>query len=92
MVKAIYTCDGCGRTKGDTNHWYGVEEMGSRSTLHPTLRIVSFDDSGRDMEHICSDDCLTKRLAQFSDTLRVSHKQMDDSSESEAEAKAGIGG
>ncbi len=90
MTTIAHNCNGCGRLKGETNNWYAVQETGVRATLHPALQIRAFADGSSDMEHYCSDACLGKRVAQFSETLRASHQQMEWAAAQDAEQDSAL--
>jgi len=62
-VMATYTCDQCGRVKGETNHWFAIQEMGTRSTLMPTFRLMGFGDSGSEFIHLCGEACVMARVS-----------------------------
>ena len=65
----IYTCDGCDKQRQDSNHWLAIVRKGSSNTIHPSVEIRAFDDSGPDHEHYCGVQCCLKAVAAFMDSL-----------------------
>ena len=68
MKEEIYTCDGCGKQKGETNHWY-VLLRGTE--FRQLLGIGPFDlvmkQAALDKEsalHLCGEECLLKMVAR----------------------------
>lgn len=68
MKTEVYACDGCGKQKGESNHWYAT-------TIHrefAALVIVTFAESQKRMvaaedsawEHFCGEECLLKMVAR----------------------------
>jgi hypothetical protein len=74
MEQVVLVCDVCGRQKGATNHWYVAvtdpathDRPGSEGIAFGPIDAETFDrDTKR--EHICGQECLHKRLAQWLET------------------------
>lgn len=69
MRKEIYTCDGCGKQKGEVNHWYVLMRGTKYAQL---LGIGPFDlvledasvESQKSAQHLCGQECLLKMVAR----------------------------
>jgi hypothetical protein len=67
-------CNVCGRTKGETNHWfiaiYDPRHPGARE--FDGIAFGSFDAHVQNpllkTEHICGEACMHKRLSQWLET------------------------
>jgi hypothetical protein len=61
--KTTYYCDGCGREKGEVNHWFGVRVDEEGWTLK------SFSYTG--VHHIyCGQECVHKALSEYMERCR----------------------
>ena len=80
----VYTCDQCGRQRGESNHWFSIIAEPSRlnsreraevSKIKPgTFFIINALDStvlaDTQTEHICSPACLTNRVSNWIESER----------------------
>ena len=67
-----FTCDICGKKKGDANHWwmvllgdvpcYNVGQPGSRFTL---TRWNAAESRNPDMYHLCGQGCAMKAMVRY---------------------------
>jgi hypothetical protein len=62
----VITCDVCGRTKQETNHWFRiVEQRASPEAIVFALSGAALDDPRQPTEDICGQECAHIRLSQF---------------------------
>lgn len=78
-VKATYTCDNCGATKGETNHWFAIRANGNRSTLLPTFTVGAFIDAGADDSHLCGESCLSVAVSKAIQEILKAADQVEQS-------------
>jgi hypothetical protein len=69
MKKEIYTCDGCGKEKGETNHWFAasVDTRPGGFAVITTLETSHTHEpahSNATWEHFCGEECLLKMVAR----------------------------
>ena len=62
-VKTTYTCDQCGQVKGETNHWFAMQERGTGATILPMFRLLGFMDAAPDDIHLCGENCVMARVS-----------------------------
>lgn len=73
MKTSIFTCDGCGTEKKESNHWY-VVASGKYFSVAPWGHMEfstipnSFARDDSDARHICGHECLMKQLTKFLNT------------------------
>ena len=67
-----YTCDICGKKKGEANHWWmlATGEVGCWDEGQPNQRftILPWNDAesrNQEMRHLCGQGCATKALERF---------------------------
>tara|TARA_R110000868_G_scaffold64453_1_gene193477 strand:+ start:173 stop:424 length:252 start_codon:yes stop_codon:yes gene_type:complete len=77
-VKATYTCDNCGAVKGETNHWFAVQYLGTRSTLLPTFKLLGFMDSGADDQHLCGEACVMAKVSHCLREISAAASQVEE--------------
>ncbi len=71
MFKPQYSCNCCGKLKGESNHWLALRKGSTATRIFPNLTITAFADAGPDDEHYCSQECLLKAVDRFvSDLFR----------------------
>ncbi len=65
MESTVYSCDGCGVPKKESNHWYFVR-LGSAFHIY---RWGSFIEGGSDgsvlIRHFCGHACVQKKLSEW---------------------------
>lgn len=72
-----YKCDGCGKTKGTTNHWFVIqrsplrrEDLRAPDKMKNAFQlfIMEFEwksDSHTAQWHFCGEDCTLKFVSEF---------------------------
>lgn len=75
MTTVTHTCDGCGATRGETNHWFAVE-IKERGTILPVMTITAFLDSSPSAEHFCGESCLIKRISVYLADVKKRYEQI----------------
>ena len=77
MEKTIYTCDVCGRTKQETNHWYQLAQtppvyrhlVGAISVTGTIFMLVEWGcptpDGFTITQHLCGAECVMKKLSEY---------------------------
>ena len=68
MRQTVYTCDGCGRVKQESNHWLHVEwGKGHGTYFHVTEWEPMSENTytNHDLLDICGAECLHKKLNEF---------------------------
>lgn len=63
-------CDGCGRVKGETNHWFRVAEMSHSFTTR--MDINPYDK--RKHNDYCSQGCVTKAFQEWLNAQQEAHE------------------
>lgn len=61
MKEEIYKCDGCGKIRGQANHWFAAH------VADDLFVLVSFEESKKrpgPWEHFCGEECLLKMVAR----------------------------
>lgn len=69
-VRVVVTCAGCGKEKGDVNHWWGVHADPPTSVQSPQefiIRPFTLVDARAGYESYCGQQCLTKALSEWMD-------------------------
>lgn len=64
MIKRVIICDGCGKEKGATNHWFTQRSFPERSSF--TAFSKGIDSNER--RHFCSQGCVLAAFQQWMDT------------------------
>jgi len=65
----VPTCDQCGRTKGETNHWWMAHKNGTQLVIQPFVSIT--DSTGRRIEFLikpmdlCSEQCVNITVGKW---------------------------
>ncbi len=67
MKKEQYTCDVCGRAKGEVNHWWRARVGNALHIYHWEYFGEGGDDESVPTKHICGHECLNKLVAAFLD-------------------------
>lgn len=64
--KVTYYCDGCGKQRGEANHWWIVR------TGKPSISIYPFDpiDSGTEFDCYCGQGCAMKAVSEWMQSQR----------------------
>lgn len=62
MQNTIFRCDVCGAEKEDINGWHSINVSGGRFTVG---HWEDWQESIIDLEHVCGQECLHKRLSQW---------------------------
>ena len=69
-VSSTYKCDGCGKLKGEVNHWFVVTELAPQNgdtISSETLAIHRWprykDAAG--VKHLCGAECVMKQVQRF---------------------------
>jgi hypothetical protein len=73
-----YRCDVCGKEKGEANHWFAVQAIVEMVFKAMTWEEATESPAFSSYEHICGEECLHKRLAQW---LAINSKNTPESSE-----------
>ena len=69
MAKSvIYTCDGCGKQKGEANRWFRFAVK--KVTVNPPAREMvvaewDVDDMLANHMHLCGAECVSKKVSEF---------------------------
>jgi hypothetical protein len=58
LLPPAYGCNGCGKVKGETNHWWSILVVADRISLGPF-------SVAKDCEHYCGAECVQKRVSEF---------------------------
>jgi hypothetical protein len=81
MKSEVYSCDGCGKQKQESNHWWRLRPYAQQRT--PSLLIadvfilIPWDttvvNAGDDTveKHICSEPCASKALSKWMSAQRA---------------------
>lgn len=67
MKEIIYKCDGCGKQKGEVNHWYAVTlatDPERASSLGISTLTVAVKNPELAWEHFCGEECLLRMVAR----------------------------
>jgi hypothetical protein len=63
-VPDVYVCDGCGRTRGPSNHWWMlIRAMDKESLYLRGVQLIEWDASLADDEktkHLCGSACVIR--------------------------------
>ena len=62
-LKKTWTCDQCGRVKGETNHWFAIRAQGTGIPVIPVLKLIRFMDASVDDIHLCGEGCVIARVS-----------------------------
>lgn len=71
MRREVYTCDVCGITRTESNHWWLVIDMGTDAVrlmgLPLGFSIVKWDDRAilLQTKHVCGQECAHKLLSAY---------------------------
>jgi hypothetical protein len=64
-----YKCDGCGKMKGETNHWWLIMIQGAAMQMLPWQMAPNPDahgsDNARVFQHICSQACAIRLISEW---------------------------
>lgn len=69
MKEETYKCDGCGKVKGQSNHWFVASIAQSSEKLDGIIVIKSFRwfvqnvPNDRSWYHYCGHECLFKSIS-----------------------------
>lgn len=63
MKQTTYTCDECGTTKKETNHWFSLLDSGIGDL--PSLVIYQSLVDEDEVLHVCGTECLLKRITKL---------------------------
>jgi hypothetical protein len=55
-------CDGCGKVKGETNHWYMVSNIDDEFVL---TRWIEADQDSYSVSHLCGQACVISKLSEW---------------------------
>lgn len=69
-ISQVHTCDGCGKQKGETNHWYLV----ACHDFSNKIEILAWSNEAsklQDLNHICGMECLIKLISQEAPNLKA---------------------
>ena len=62
-ARTVYTCDGCGVERQQTNHWWSVW-IDHRLSTHPEFMIRPMELNGTGMFY-CGQACVVKALSEW---------------------------
>ena len=74
-------CNVCGIAKGETNHWFKavIDPLHPVGIAFGSHEATIGDPTGLEMEHICGQACLHKRLFRWIEALPTSTKKSQES-------------
>lgn len=63
--QTVYTCDECGKVKGETNHWFRALTEGRSIVFTPWDEPIGYpDDKDRPERHLCGHACAIQLLSK----------------------------
>lgn len=73
VEKTTYTCDVCGKTKQETNHWFRSAMGQSAFILAQWSFSLDHASCGNPVkeQHLCGAECVRKKLAEY---LGIQHQ------------------
>jgi predicted Fe-S protein YdhL (DUF1289 family) len=73
-VKTVVVCDGCGREKGEANHWilFNIVEAAAVARSSYVAFHAWDETSARVLGHLCSEECAIKVLRR---TLNLQNEE-----------------
>jgi len=79
-----YTCDICGKKKGEANHWWMLMlgdvpcfEEGQPNQRFTVLPWNSNESRNTEMRHLCGQGCAMKALERFMTNRTVEHELVE---------------
>lgn len=52
-------CDGCGKIKGETNHWYAINKVENKLVIMPYT-----ENRAKRYPVLCGQECLVKSISE----------------------------
>lgn len=63
--KTTYYCDGCGKEKGETNHWWVIYSEVSMELI--PFRVEAKSGMGTESKIYCGQACVTAAVSKYMD-------------------------
>ena len=73
-----YTCDQCGKEKGEINHWYGIRlQLDHPGAVTHSFLIQKWQFTADEDSHVCGQNCASILLARWMATGSLDAPKLD---------------